>query len=120
MNYDLFLEPEVHAAREQLPGNMRQRVRRTIAALAASPRLSDSAAMNTAGLELRYDVELRRIRMEHWRIVYAVCDAEQWVWVLTIRRRPPYGYDDLAAPPAPYSQILPSLSRVNSTGTHQS
>lgn len=52
--------------------------------------------MNTAGLNLRDEVELRRIRMEHWRIVYAVCDAEQWVWVLTIRRRPPYGYDDLA------------------------
>jgi|GEM_PF-5378431 len=23
------------------------------------------------------------------------CDEEQWVWVLALRRRPPYDYDDL-------------------------
>jgi mRNA interferase RelE/StbE len=51
--------------------------------------------MDTADLELRAGVELRRIRMERWRIVYAVCDEEQWVWVLTVRRRPPYDYHDL-------------------------
>lgn len=51
--------------------------------------------MATAGLDLRDTIELRRIRMEHWRIVYAVCDVEQWVWVLTVCRRLPYGYDDL-------------------------
>jgi mRNA interferase RelE/StbE len=33
--------------------------------------------------------------MERWRIVYAVCDVEQWVWVLAVRRRPPYDYNDL-------------------------
>jgi mRNA-degrading endonuclease RelE of RelBE toxin-antitoxin system len=95
VSYDLFLEPEVHAAREQLPGNMRQRVRRAISALASAPRPPDSMVMDTADLELREGVELRRIRMERWRIVYAVCDEERWVWVLTVRRRPPYGYDDL-------------------------
>lgn len=52
--------------------------------------------MNTTGLDLREDVELRRIRMDRWRIVYALSDEEQWVWVLALRRRPPYGYDDLA------------------------
>jgi mRNA interferase RelE/StbE len=51
--------------------------------------------MHTTGLDLREGVELRRIRMERWRIVYAVCDEEQWVWVLALRRRPPYDYDDL-------------------------
>jgi hypothetical protein len=30
MSYDLFLDPEVHAARRELPGNLRQRVRRAV------------------------------------------------------------------------------------------
>lgn len=95
MTYDLFLEPEVHTTRDDLPGNIRQRVRRAIDALSSTPRPPESAAMDTTDLELRAGVELRRIRMERWRIVYAVCDEEQWVWVLTVRRRPPYDYDDL-------------------------
>lgn len=95
MSYELFLEPEVHTARDELPGNICQRVRKAISALAAAPRPAESAAMDAAGLALREGVELRRIRMERWRIVYAVCDEERWVWVLTVRRRPPYGYDDL-------------------------
>jgi len=95
MSYDLFLEPEVHAARDKLPGKLRQRVRQAITALAASPRPSESATMDSAGLNLREGIELRRIRMEHWRVVYAVCNEERWVWVLAVRRRPPYGYTDL-------------------------
>jgi len=95
VSYDLFLEPDVHTARDDLPGNIRQRVRRALDALAAAPRHPESTAMDVADLELRAGVELRRIRMERWRIVYAVCDEEQWVWVLAVRRRPPYDYDDL-------------------------
>lgn len=95
MSYDLFLEPEVHATRDDLPGTIRQRVRRAINALSAVPRPPESTAMDIADLELRAGVELRRIRMERWRIVYAVCDEEQWVWVLAVRRRPPYDYNDL-------------------------
>ena len=41
-------------------------------------------------------VEIRRLRLESWRIVYAI-DAEwQAITVLAVRRRPPYQYDDLA------------------------
>jgi hypothetical protein len=39
--------------------------------------------------------ELRRIRLERWRIVYAVTETDQAVDVLTIRMRPPYDYGDL-------------------------
>jgi mRNA interferase RelE/StbE len=95
VSYDLFIEPEAHTARDALPGNIRQQVRRAIGALAAAPRPPKSATMDTADLELRTGVELRRIRMERWRIVYAVCDEERWVWVLAVRRRPPYDYGDL-------------------------
>jgi mRNA-degrading endonuclease RelE of RelBE toxin-antitoxin system len=93
--YDLFLEPEVHAARQELPGNVRQRVRRTIEALADDPRPHDSRTLNLADLDLPPGVEIRRVRLEHWRIVYALNDSEQWVWVLGLYRRPPYDYADL-------------------------
>jgi hypothetical protein len=61
----------------------------------AAPRPPQSVTMDTTDLELCAGVELRRIRMERWRIVSAVCDEERWVWVLAVRRRPPYDYDDL-------------------------
>lgn len=95
MSYDLFIEREVHAARHDLPGNMRQRIQRIINDLATSPRPPESEVMNTEGLNLRGDVELRRLRIERWRIIYAVCDIEQWVWILALRRRPPYNYKDI-------------------------
>jgi mRNA interferase RelE/StbE len=47
-------------------------------------------------LDVPAGVELRRLRMDVWRILYAVSDGEGWVWVLAIHRRPPYDYEDLA------------------------
>ena len=41
------------------------------------------------------DVEVLRLRIERWRVVYAVNEKEGWVWVLALRRRPPYDYGDL-------------------------
>ena len=41
------------------------------------------------------DVELRRLRIERWRIVYAITEAELYVDVLAVRKRPPYDYGDL-------------------------
>jgi len=95
MSYDLFLEAEVHAARRELPGNVRQRMRRAIDDLRAMPRPAESRPLDTTGIDLPSGIELRRIRIDRWRIVYAVSDAERWVWLLAIRRRPPYDYEDL-------------------------
>jgi mRNA interferase RelE/StbE len=95
--YDLFLEPEVHAARQELPGHIRQRVRRAIESLAGDPRPPDSRALNLADLDLPPVVEIWRVRLDRWRIIYAVNDGAQWVWVLGIYRRPPYDYADLPA-----------------------
>jgi mRNA-degrading endonuclease RelE of RelBE toxin-antitoxin system len=95
VSYDLFLEPEVHEARHDLPGNMRQRVRRLIDDLAANPRPPSSTMLGTAGLDLSPDVAIHRVRIDRWRVVYAVNDVDRWVWVLAIRRRPPYNYEDL-------------------------
>ncbi len=41
-------------------------------------------------------VEPRRIRVGDWRVIYAIDDIERWVWVLAVRKRPPYDYGDLA------------------------
>ena len=95
MSYDLYLEPEVHAARRALPGNLRQRVRRVIDDLGVTPRPAESRLLDTAGIDLPASIELRRIRIERWRIIYAVSDIDRWVWLLAIRRRPPYDYEDL-------------------------
>jgi mRNA-degrading endonuclease RelE of RelBE toxin-antitoxin system len=94
--YDRFLEPEAHAARQELPGNVRQRVRRAIESLADNPRPHDSRALSLVDLDLPSGVEIRRVRPERWRIVYAVNDSEQWVWVLGIYRRPPYNDADIS------------------------
>jgi mRNA interferase RelE/StbE len=41
-------------------------------------------------------VEFYRLRMDRWRILYAVNEEKGWIWVLAIRRRPPYDYTDLS------------------------
>lgn len=96
MSYDLFIEPEVHAARQDLPGHVRQRVRRAISDLARDPRPNNSTDLTINPSMAPASVEIRRIRLERWRVVYAVHDDEQWVWVLGIYRRPPYNYEDLS------------------------
>jgi hypothetical protein len=97
VTYRIFLERDVHDARDSLPGNVRQRMRRTIASLANDPRPSGSQVLDTTGLDVPAGIEVRRFRLDPWRLVYAIHDAEAWVWLLALRRRPPYDYDDLAA-----------------------
>ena len=53
------------------------------------------AAKGSADLDLPSGVELCRLRLGKWRIIYAVNEAEGWIWVLGIRQRPPYDYGDL-------------------------
>ena len=83
----------------QLPGNYRQRIMRTLRALEQVPRPSDSIAMDLTdmSLTLPQSMELRRIRMGEWRVVYLLEDDLRLVTVLAVRKRPPYQYDDLAA-----------------------
>lgn len=95
MKYDLFLEPEVHAVRDKLPGNIRQRVRRAISALADDPRPTGSRPLSISAGTVPAQVQIHRLRMEGWRIIYAVNETEQWVRVMGVYRRPPYNYADL-------------------------
>lgn len=98
--YTVFVTPRAWREIKDLPGHMRQRVRRAIDDLATTPRPPDSKALtppdgetDAAADPLMY--ELRRIRMDRWRIVYAVTETDQIVDVLTVQKRPPYDYGDL-------------------------
>jgi mRNA-degrading endonuclease RelE of RelBE toxin-antitoxin system len=89
------MEPEVHLMREMLPGHIRQRIKRLLAELEQQPKPSRSQPLHTTGLDAPTGVEIRRIRLEQWRIIYAYNEDDKWVWVLGIRQRPPYNYEDL-------------------------
>jgi mRNA interferase RelE/StbE len=89
-------EAEVHESRDVLPGKVRQRIKKLIDSLRVEPRPARSLALDIEDLPMPAQIEIWRIRLEDWRIIYAVNDSEQWVWVLAIHRRPPYDYEDLA------------------------
>ncbi len=93
--FRLWVESEVHSARRDLPGNVRQRVKRVLDDLSVNPYPSSSMALGVSDLEVPLQVEIRRVRLDHWRILYAVNEQGRWIWVLGIYRRPPYQYEDL-------------------------
>ena len=67
-----FISPNAWKEVGNLPGRMRQRARRAIDSLTTQPRPANSRQLTVAGLAY----ELRRIRIDRWRIVYAVDEAE--------------------------------------------
>lgn len=67
-----------------LSGNVRQRVKRAIDGLA-----DDSHPLSSKINECR-------LRLDKWRVVYVVNEAEKIVDVVAVRKRPPYDYGDLA------------------------
>jgi mRNA interferase RelE/StbE len=89
--YTVYVIPRAWKDIKDLPGNVRQRVKRAVEALAGNPRPSKSKALDVPDFEH----ELRRLRLDRWRIVYAVTDTDKAVDVLAVRKRPPYDYGDL-------------------------
>ena len=71
---------------------MRLRVRRAIDGLLTEPRPPSSKPLEYPDL----DRELRRIRLDRWRIVYAIDETESAIDILAVRKRPPYDYGDLS------------------------
>ena len=94
MKYEVYVLPTAWEEIKRLPGNMRQRVKRAIDGLRENPRPPRSIELDTSGLP-EVEAELRRLRIERWRIVYAITEAEMFVDVLAVRKRPPYDYGDL-------------------------
>lgn len=109
-SYIVYVTPSAWDEVRDLPGHMRQRVRQAIAALADQPRPAESKALAHPVQQEAQDTqdaasaedqqqeparELRRIRLDRWRIVYAITESDQAIDVLTVRKRPPYDYGDL-------------------------
>ena len=94
--YDIFIEPAVHAEAKRLRGHIRQRMKQTIKKLGHNPRPHNSQELDMTGFGVPAGIELRRLRIDKWRLIYAVSNSEKWVWVGAIRQRPPYDYEDLS------------------------
>ncbi|GAB4431935.1 MAG: hypothetical protein Kow0031_13220 [Anaerolineae bacterium] len=90
--YTVYVFPPAWQEIKHLPGNVRQRLKRTIDRLADNPYPPKSKKLNWDHVELN----LCRLRLDRWRIVYAVNESEWTVDILTVRKRPPYDYTDLA------------------------
>ena len=91
--YQVFITPRALKEAKELPGHMRQRIRRAIQDLANDPCPANSKELDVRGLAQ----EVRRLRLDQWRVVYAITERDAIVDVLAVRRRPPYDYGDLNA-----------------------
>jgi mRNA interferase RelE/StbE len=109
--YTIYVSPAALHDIKDLPGNMRQRVRRAISDLATNPRPNDSkdlalpdtifvdtqeSTRTTANIPNSAPFEVRRLRIDRWRIIYFVHDIDELIDVVAVRKRPPYDYGDLA------------------------
>lgn len=96
-SYSVEVTDEVKAVVRKLPGNVRQRVIRTLNELALNQHPPSSKVLDISELEAEFSVgmELCRIRLETWRIIYLVEPEDELVSVLAVRKRPPYRYEDL-------------------------
>jgi mRNA-degrading endonuclease RelE of RelBE toxin-antitoxin system len=97
-SYQVQVSERAQREIRQLPGNFRQRVLRALRNLEQTPQPNDSILLDLAdtAVVLSADTEFRRIRIEMWRIVYVIEHDIQLITILTVRKRPPYQYDDLA------------------------
>jgi len=91
--YSVYVTPPAWREIKNLQGHIRQRVRRAVDALGNDPRPLRSKRLRQPA----QDWDLWRLRLDNWRIVYAVHEGDKRVGVLGVRKRPPYDYGDLAA-----------------------
>ncbi len=89
--YQVYVTPHALSEAKDLPGHGRQRVKRAVRALADNPRPAGSKELDLPDLEH----EVRRLKLDTWRVIYAIAEAENAVDVLAVRKRPPYDYGDL-------------------------
>ena len=89
--YKVYVTPSAWQEVKDLPGHMRQRVKRAIDDLASNPRPPDGKALELPN----FDYNVWRLRLDKWRIVYLITEADHIIDVLAVRKRPPYDYGDL-------------------------
>jgi mRNA interferase RelE/StbE len=93
--YSVYIVPDEFQAIKKVPGKVRQRIKSAIDSLASSPRPPGSKQLD-AGDAQNDESEVRRLRIDNWRIVYLITEAEKAIDVVAVRKRPPYDYGDLA------------------------
>lgn len=92
MSYEVWIPPDVWRDVRRLPGHVRQRIKQAINELKNEPCPSYGKRLEWS----ETDVELWRLRLDRWRVVYLIDETDQWIGILTVRKRPPYDYGDLA------------------------
>ena len=92
--YSVYIRPQARKEIDDLPGHVRQRVRRALLGLQDNPRPSQGKCME---YDLGPERVLWRLRLDAWRVVYLIDQEWHHVYVLAVRRRPPYQYEDLAS-----------------------
>jgi mRNA interferase RelE/StbE len=93
MRFQVWIHDDAKADIGELPGHMRQRIRRAIRELDDEPRPHYSQELRAPE---KTSLEVRRLRLEHWRVIYVVDEEWSEIGVLAVRRRPPYDYSDLS------------------------
>jgi len=89
MIYQIELSKQTRREIDQLPGHMRQRVKREIARLAFEPRPAHAVELR-GPLHGRY-----KIKLDQYRIVYWIQDDIAIVQVLKAGKKTPGFYDNL-------------------------
>jgi len=90
-SFRLFVQNEAKAEIRALPGHMRQRASRAVRALAGEPRPPASRVLDVQGVA----IEVRRLRIDRWRVIYTIDSDLSEIVVYAVRKRPPYDYTDL-------------------------
>ena len=68
-----------------------------VQSLGDEPRPAASRALDAPPESLLPGLELRRLRLDNWRVVYVIDESWEIITVLAVRKRPPYDYSDLSA-----------------------
>lgn len=95
--YTVYVTSSAWREIKELPGHMRQRVKRAIDQLAENPQPPESQALAIpdSDLPIEAEYEIRRLRLDKWRIVYLMQESDKMIDILAVRKRPPYDYGDL-------------------------
>lgn len=81
--YRIYIRPSALQEIKNLPGYMRQRVKRAISELAKYPYPSNSKTLNLEGYHAQ------RLRIDQWRVLYTVLEADQIIETWQFGNVPP-------------------------------
>ena len=84
--YEIVLHPRVERELNQVPPDIFPEIDRVIQGLRGNPR--------PFGVK-KLDKELHRVRIQKWRIIYAIFDREKRIVILRVVRRSERTYKDL-------------------------